>query len=138
MKIIWSTTAALIAGFVGGVLGMLVLSAHQSSRPKQVVRARAFDLVNEAGDPISFWGVDGGQNAVLAFGSRGLSLNGGGPHAVPAGLSAPENQVTALGLQGNDSPILTMRGADGKTRVRLLLSSYAKPVLTMGDETGPR
>jgi len=116
---------------------MLVVQAYQPPRTEQVIRARSFELVNEAGHPISFWGVDQGQNAVLAFGSRGLALSDA-PRRVPAGLSNPENQLAAFGLQGNDAPILTMRGADGKTRVRLLLSPDAKPTLTMEDETGPR
>jgi hypothetical protein len=102
-----------------------------------MIRARSFELVNEAGEPISFWGVDQGQNAVLAFGSRGLDLRGA-PHGVPAGLSNPENQLVAFGLLGDDDPMLKMRGADGKTRVGLLLSPDAKPTLTMEDETGPR
>jgi hypothetical protein len=137
MKTIWSTVAALMAGFAGGISGMLVMRAHEPPRSEQMIRARGFELVNEAGEPISFWGVDQGQNAVLAFGSRGLDLRGA-PHGVPAGLSNPENQLAAFGLQGDDAPVLAMRGADGKTRVSLLLSPDAKPILMMEDETGPR
>ncbi len=138
MKTIWCTLAALIAGFAGGILGMLVVRAHEPPRSEQVIRARSFELVNEAGETISLWGVDQGGNAVLAFGSRGLALKGARPHGVPAGLLNPENQLAAFGLQGDDAPVLAMRGADGKTRVRLLLSPDAKPILMMEDETGPR
>src|SRR5580698_381766 len=138
MKSIWSTIPALIAGFVGGIGGMLVVRAYQPPPAQQVIRARSFELVNDAGETISLWGVDQGKNAVLAFGSRGLALKGARPYGVPAGLLNPENQLAAFGLQGDDDPMLTMRGADGKTRVRLLLSPDAKPILMMEDETGPR
>ncbi len=45
--------------------------------------------------------------------------------------------MAAVGLLANDSPFLDMRGADGRTRVRMYLSDYAKPFLLMEDETGP-
>jgi hypothetical protein len=134
MKPILVIVAALVAGFVGGILsGRVARTGDQ-----RVVRARSFELVNETGQTISFWGVDNGQNAVLTFGSRGFALEGARPHSLPVGLGNPHNQLTAFGLQANDSPLLKMSGTDGKTRVRLLLSQDNKPVLTMEDENGPR
>jgi hypothetical protein len=132
---------SLIAGFVGGILGTLVFRPSGQPGPANVVRARSFELLNEAGQAISYWGSDDGQNVVLAFGSRpGTVLAEGAarPVKAPHGQHNPENQLAAIGLLANDSPFLQMRGEDGKTRVRLLLSDYAKPTLLMEDETGPR
>jgi hypothetical protein len=129
--------AALFAGFLGGIVGTRVAGASDKDT-NQVIRARRFELVDETGHAISFWGVDQGQNAVLAFGSRGLAPGGARPRNTPLGLTSPDNQLAAFGLQGTDSPLLKMSGADGKTRVRMLLSTDGKPFLLMEDETGPR
>ncbi len=132
--------AALLAGFVGGVLGTRVALAHRERPPEQVVRAHRFELVNESGQTISYWGVDRADNAVLAFGSR-WPASSGGPNdpsgRPPQPLDNPHNQQMAIGVIA-DSPFLKLRGPDGKTRVRLYLSSYQKPFLLMEDETGPR
>lgn len=133
--------AALAAGFAGGIASTFAVRGYTQPRPEQVLRARSFELVDDAGRPISYWGIDDGHNVVLAFGSRpGTRHSEGAPrpaHA-PHGLYNPENQLAAIGLLADDGPFLTQRGADGKTRVRLYLSDYAKPFLLMEDETGPR
>jgi hypothetical protein len=138
MKQTFLIIAALLAGFVGGILGTRVGRARQQNS-QQVIRARSFELVNEAGQVLSFWGVDKGQNIVLTFGSRG-PFRGSAllPGRPPGDLEDPHKQVTAIGLQGDDMPLMKMSGADGKTRVRLLLSPDGKPTLSMEDETGPR
>jgi hypothetical protein len=141
MKQLFLIVAALLAGFVGGLLGMFVVRAREQQQPGRTVRAHSFELVDEAGRTISYWGVDRGQNVVLAFGSRpGTILAEGAatPVHAPFGLQNPQNQLASIGLLANDSPSLTLRGADGKTRVRLYLNDWAKPDLLMEDETGPR
>jgi hypothetical protein len=135
MRAISVIVAALVAGFVGGILGARMGRTSEQG-PRRIVRARSFELVDAAGQAISFWGVDQGDNAVLAFGSRGLAPGGARPRSI--GLANPDNQLTAIGLLGADNPMLKMRGADGKTRVRMVLSTDGKPVLTMEDEKGPR
>lgn len=133
--------AALLAGFVGGVFGTFLIRAHDQAYPERVIRARSFELVDDAGRVISYWGIDKGQNVVLAFGSRpGTRLMEGAARPVhaPFGLYNPHNQLAAIGLLANDSPSLTLRGADGKIRATLYLSDWAKPGLIMEDETGPR
>ena len=122
---------------MGGFLSSLIPRAREQD-PTQVVRARRFELVNEVGEAISFWGIDKGNNAVLAFGSRGLAARSGGSGSAPSRLENPDNQLATFGLLGTDSPALKMRGADGKTRARLYLSTDGKPFLLMEDETGPR
>ncbi len=133
MKQNFTILAALIAGLIGGFISSRITRASEQNSA-QIVRARRFELVNEVGQVISLWGVDKGDNAVLAFGSRGLAAGSAGP----AGLENPDNQLATFGLLGTDSPALKMRGADGKTRARLYLSTDGKPFLLMEDETGPR
>ena len=50
--------AALVAGFIGGILGTRL--THMADRPvaDSIVRARSFELVDKTGKVISFWGVD--------------------------------------------------------------------------------
>jgi hypothetical protein len=86
------------------------------------------------------WGVDKGQNTVLAFGSHSPEATAPGvaqPRPASPTLDDPQNQRAAIGLI-DDFPFLHLRGVDGKTRVRMYLSMYGKPFLLMEDETGPR
>jgi hypothetical protein len=51
-------TAAMLAGFVGGVLGTLTTRAFERTRAEQTVRARSFELLDQTGKAISYWGVN--------------------------------------------------------------------------------
>jgi hypothetical protein len=140
MKQILTVAAALAAGFFGGLLGTQVTHIREQARPEAVVRAHRFELVDEAGQAISYWGVDKGQNLVLAFGSHWpASLPGEPAHPAryPAALDDPENQRAAIGVM-EDSPFLSFRGPDGKDLLHMNLSIFAKPRLWMSDETGAR
>jgi hypothetical protein len=137
MKHVLSMVGALIAGFIGGVVGTRMQPPAQQS-PQKLIRAQKFELVDGLDQPISFWGIDEKNNAVLAFGRRGLALDRVRHSSIPGGLEIPENQLASFGLLANDSPQVMMRGGDGKTRVRLYLSDYAQPLLAMEDESGPR
>lgn len=127
---------ALFAGFAGGVAATLVIRAREQPHPERVVRAHGFELVDDAGQAISYWGIDKQQNIVLAFGIR--RDNALPERRVAVDIKDPDNQTYAIGLAGDDTPFLTMRGRDRKPRVNLLFSLYEKPVLVMADETGPR
>jgi hypothetical protein len=86
--------AALLAGFIGGMLGTRVERAREQSHPDQVIRARSFELVNDKGRAISYWGVDKRHNAVLAFGGQWDSKQ----HVERTGdLTDPRNQGGCLG-----------------------------------------
>jgi len=126
--------AALFAGFVGGVLGTSVMHIREQSHPDQVIRARSFELVDDKGRPISYWGVDKRHNAVLAFGGQWDPK-----HYVErtGDLTDPHNQGGVFGMVGG-SPTLQFNGVDGATRLQLGLSPFEKPLLWMGDETGKR
>ena len=116
MKQLVTITMALLAGFAGGISGAFVFHSLSSTLPERVVRARSFEMVDEAGKVVSFWGIDDTQQAVLAFGSRGLALGGRRPVNMPLWLKNPDNQLAAFGLLGDDGPILSLRGEDLKTR----------------------
>jgi hypothetical protein len=137
MKNIVIVAAAMLAGFLGGILGTQLTGASRQGHPDQVIRARSFELVDEAGRAISFWGVDNENNAVLAFGSHRPRLAPAGRGGPRLGLSELRNQRASIGVI-DDSPFLMLRGADGRTRVRMYLSDFGKPFLLMEDETGPR
>lgn len=138
MKQLFLIAAALFAGFVGGMFGTRVSRTSERPSPEQVVRAHKFELVDETGKVISFWGVDRDNYAVLAIGSYWPKGYGpGGPTNSPPGVENPRNQRARLGVAG-DSPFLDLRGSDGETRMMVNLSIYDKPIIWMADETGRR
>jgi hypothetical protein len=127
---------ALVAGFVGGILGTGTVHSHRQENPEEVVRARRFELMDRGGRAISYWGFDKNDDVALVFGSNwAAGRPNGGPR--PGGLDIPDNQRAALGVV-DDSAYLIFRGADGKQRVYLALNFFEKPALVMGDETGGR
>jgi len=130
--------AALVAGFVGGVLGERLAYTRRRVQPEQIVRARSFELVDETGRAISYWGIDSRNYAVLAFGSYWPpdKTGRGGQHPTLP-LDDPNNQRATIGVIA-DSPFLEYKAPDGKTRMSLGLSIYEKPLLWMADETGHR
>lgn len=138
MNDLYRLGTAILAGLLGGICGPLVVRSVEGPPAANIVRARSFELVDEAGRAISYWGIDESGGAVLAFGRYASepspTLRSG--HARRS-LGNIENQRVMLGVSG-DNASLELRGADGKPRVRLLLDSYGKPVLLMEDETGPR
>ncbi len=101
--------AALFAGFVGGILGTSVMHIREQSLPNRVIRARSFEVVDEKGRPISYWGVDKLHDVVLAFGGqwdpkRYVERTGD--------LTDPSNQGAMIGMVGGDAT-LRFNGADG-------------------------
>ena len=125
--------AALLAGFLGGVIGTVL--TREDARPRTVVRAHSFELIGDDGRAISFWGVGKDKYAVLAFGSNRTAPMAGGTRAFD--LHDPRNQRASLGVV-DDSPFLYFRAPDGEPRMSLSLSTFQKPILWMGDETGGR
>lgn len=132
--------AASFAGFLGGLAGARFVGTAAPSPVAQVVRARNFELLDESGAVISYWGIDEGQDVVLAFGGHWADRPGGrrrlpgNPHL---GLRDPQNQLASIGVV-DDFPLLQFRGEDGKPRARLLISMFGKPSLLMDDERGVR
>jgi len=127
MKTITVVLIGLGAGFAGGILATGVMRTREQLVEQPILRTRSFELINEAGQTISYWGIDKGQNAVLAFGKAGTLPDHPG---IAAG--DPRKQRLAVGLI-DDNPFLIFRGPDGNSRVRLLLNLYEQPMLVMED-----
>lgn len=138
MKQLILVVAALLAGFLGGGAST-VLFRHDPEGPSmKVVRAARFELVNQAGQVISMWGSDKGEQVVLAFGKPDATT------AVPS-QSSPldtlddlDRQRAAIGLLGDGSPFVELRSKKGPPRARMYLNEFEKPALLMDDETGVR
>jgi hypothetical protein len=128
----FTIAGALLAGFVGGVLGVR-FSAATEQQPARNIRARSFELVDEKGEAIAFWGVDQQNSALLAFGARGNNPHGLKPRS-PGGLANPQNQLALFGVDGGDGGILQINGSDGHDRARLKLDVFGQPSLEMSDE----
>jgi len=141
MKAAQVALVALSSGFVGGVLGTLTVRAIEP-KVAQTVRARSFELVNQAGTAISFWGFDKRSNVVLTFGALPEVKRHTGRVPVSGlgtpGLDNPNNQLATIGLNGGDTPFLEFNGADEWPRAKLFLRDDGKPILLMEDDTGPR
>jgi hypothetical protein len=132
---------SVAAGLIGGLLGSVLFAQHDYRSAPSIVRARAFELTSASGEVISYWGVDEGNDLVLAFGGR-PGITPGGARAAsengPYELTHLVNQVAAIGLAGNDRPFLKFNEPDGRSRVNMLLGPFGKPALAMSDDTGPR
>lgn len=130
--------ASLFTGFLGGTIGAGFILARYEGCTRQAVRARGFELVNESGQAISYWGVDKRQNVVLAFGRQMPDPKPGGPAGITSlGLDNPENQRAAFGMVG-DTPTALYRASDGRLRMSVCLSMYDKPIIVMEDRSGKR
>ena len=105
---------ASMFGFLGGSLSAPLRPANASDL--NVVRATRFEIVDNSGTPVAFWGPTDTKELVLAFRDQS------------------KNQVAAFGIHSNGSPFLDLSGADGKSRVRVQLEENQKPQLAMSDE----
>lgn len=140
MKPILFALISLLAGFLGGILGARAARTGENSTVAPVIRARKFELVDETGRPISYWGIDQDHQAVLAFGWYVPGMSDRSPQAppsAPGGLENPLNQYARFGVIGS-LPLLELQGDRGQTRMALNLMPPDKPVLTMRDERGTR
>jgi hypothetical protein len=129
---------AVIAGFLGGILGDRAMRAIDGRHPDQVVRGHRFELLDAGGNVISLWGVDAMRSTVLSFRSHDPVPREGPDGTLRSiGLDDPQNQETVIGVSGA-TPFLDFRAPDGRPRVSLYIGKSNKPLLLMEDESGPR
>ena len=102
-----------------------------------MVRARAFEIIDENGKAISYWGADKDSHTILAFGGNGSASPERIDISLPAELADPRRLRMVIGVVG-EHPFLDLNAPDGETRMRLNLSVYDKPILWMADEAGKR
>jgi hypothetical protein len=115
----WNLALGATAGLLEGILASILQTGHgvraqeSAENASDVVRAREFQLVDQAGHPL----------ALLAFSATGR------PHL--AMLNHSNTQIVWLGI--SDDSGLAVHDVDGKTRLILSLDQSGKPSLVMRD-----
>jgi hypothetical protein len=132
---------ALVAGFIGGIAGTLAVLHHDKAVPQESLRAREFELVDEAGQVVSIWGIDQYHNPLLAFTPSGVRKEerpyvGFSGHKLS--LDDRESQRVGIGLTGDGDPLFMFRGHDEKPRASLYVDSDGKPNFSLHDENSWR
>lgn len=103
------------------------------------VRSTRFELVDSSGKVSAFWGVDRGNNIVLAF----IQPDSGGtppserlnqPRQQMRLTGQNPNEAFAVGMMSTEVPFLNIAGKDGTSRALLYLTQQQKPLLNMADE----
>src|SRR5438270_10489294 len=111
-------TLAMCSGFVGGSIATSINPASAAA-PKSIQASR-FELVDETGKPVAFWGVDtnsiDGRQVVITF------------------IDSKQRQLATFGMLSQKGPFLKISGSDGKARATLELGWQQRPVLTMNDD----
>jgi hypothetical protein len=140
MKPFVTLVLALSTGLVGGFIGARIAVVTERTATEQVVRARKFELVDGTGRPLSYWGIDQDNYAVLAFGWYAPGIAPGSadaPRSFSGGLANPRNQSLVLGVAGS-IPFTSLRAPDGDIHLHMGLNPWGKPIVSMADETGRR
>lgn len=115
----WNLALGATAGLLGGILASTLLTGHgvraqeSAENFSDIVRAREFQLVDQAGHPL----------ALLT-----LSMTG---QPYLAMLDHSSTQIVWLGI--SDDSGLAVHDVDGKTRLILSLDQLGKPSLVMRD-----
>jgi hypothetical protein len=112
-KSILGIVTACASGFLGGTLAS---QNRVEAFSPTVVRASKFELLNGAGVPVAYWGVDSTNEIHL----RLLPNHG--------------RAALDIGVLGDKRPFLRMGGRDGKDRIVIELDEADKPMLGMSDE----
>jgi hypothetical protein len=130
----------LLSGVLGAVGAYAYLHLQSAKTEKAtIVRASRFELTDGTGRVVAFWGIDRGNNTVLAFlpkgGAGDVGPNGGlKSPAEPAGFTRQNpNEAFAVGLMSSQVPFMNLVGKDGNSRALLYLTDQQKPVLHMSD-----
>lgn len=126
---------------VFGVIGGYFYS-HLHAAPTEkvtITRSSRFELTDETGRVIAFWGADRGNNTVLAFLQKTVGDVDSKGFKFPAeqtgfGGQSP-NEALSVGMLSTQSPFINLLGKDGNPRAVLYLTQQQKPILNMGDES---
>jgi len=126
--------AATITGFFSGIVGALaVLSC---AKPPAVFRAHRFELLNNKGEVISFWGQDPDNYVLLAFQAPAAPTDRTRSQSSEGQSRGSDAFVrrTLIGVTGNGNPLLKLTSADGQPRLTAYVNEHGKPVLFMADK----
>lgn len=105
---------AVLSGFWAGTLSTRTQSVQASGT--DTIRAKRFELLNDLGKPVAFWGSDEHRHIVLTF------------------LGPDMSERASLGLGAGEVPFMGLAGKDGKVRVGLQLGWGDKPSIALNDE----
>jgi hypothetical protein len=104
---------AALFGFLGGAAATGVDSLRADS--PQLVQARRFELLDESGMPVAYWGTDPDRHVQLVFKGK------------------KQNDLARFGLSPSSLPFLELFGAHGKGGIVLRLYADELPLLAMND-----
>src|SRR5579872_3224584 len=140
MKSIARQGLSWLLSCVCGAVGAYIYLHFQSTRSEKtaIVHASRFELTDSTGSVVAFWGIDRGNNTVLAFLPKlnsGASPNGETKlSSEPAAFTQQDtNEAFAVGLMSTQLPFMNLMGTDGSARALLYLTDQEKPVLHMSD-----
>ncbi len=132
--------AGLLLSCIFGLIGGYFYSYLHAERNSKAttLRSSRFELTDETGRVIAFWGTDRGNNTVLAFLQKAAGDTGPQSFELPArqtgfGGQNP-NEALSVGMLSTQTPFLNLVGKDGGSRAVLYLTQQQKPILNMGDE----
>jgi hypothetical protein len=136
----------LLAGFSGGItaFGFFVggpAFAEKVIKPKKVVMAEEFRLVDKDGEVLSTWGSYAGNYGMVFYSKEGeyralFSLTS--PEGAPVLTLADKKgrYRTLIGLGTGRQPYIALRDKDGKERLSLTLTDTGEPTLIFYDNNG--
>jgi hypothetical protein len=141
LKTAISFIAALLLGFVGGIIGTLTILHREKASIQQEIRARQFELVDEGGEVVSIWGIDHLHDPLIVFAPSGAGkeerpFEGYLGHKLS--LNDPDSQRVGIGLTADGDPFFKFRGHDEKPRASLYVDSDGKPDFILWDEKTSR
>jgi len=123
------------------VFGMIGAYAYLHFEPNRqskatTVRASRFELTDDTGRVVAFWGIDRGNNTVLAFLRKAtqVGVSDGLSDSFTRFTKQNSNEAFAVGLISTEAPFMNLLGDDGQSRAFLYLNSQQKPVFAMSDE----
>jgi hypothetical protein len=137
IKTVSTLIAALLLGFVGGIMGTLTILHREKAGIRHEVRARRFELVDENAEVVSVWGIDRLHNPLLTFAPSGVGkqdrpFEGYLGHKLS--LDDADSQRVGIGLTADGDPFFKFRGHDEKPRASLYVDSDGKPDFMLWDE----
>ena len=140
MKSILKQCVGWLLSCVFGVIGGYYYTHWQYPKMEKVpvLRSSRFELTNNSGQVVAFWGADRGNNTVLAFLQKGSPQMGPeesvSPHDQTGFSQQNSNEAFAVGMMHSQVPFMNLQAKDGTSRALLYLAEYQKPVLVMSDE----
>ena len=140
MKSILKQCVGWLLSCAFGVFGGYAYTHWHAAKMEKVpvLRSSRFELTDNTGRVIAFWGADRGNNTVLAFLQKASQDMGPEEYRVSPGQTSftgqNPNEALTVGMMSTQVPFMNLQAKDGSSRVMLYLNEYQKPVFIMSDE----